>query len=527
VQPTFTEAAYYNAFYVFYNKYNNVTAGIDVTTDLNLLTASLNYSKVFCCKDKNDIKIIGSQIKDALPNATVTNLSDQDIEEGNIFLNQKNAFDVIILLKEEYLTQEMYNSLKHFVFQGGTIIFLNGNFFYAEVNYDKDANAIILVKGHSWEFNGTAAKRSVIERWFNTTKDWVGSNFLTIPSYSKELHFANNIFNYTHNEEDYVNNNKDIIILDYGAYTIPPGKLKGKIATYELDYGKGKSLVIGLFGQDLLKNNVFLSFFKDTILKYAAIIIPSSQQNLIYDSKGVPLVNYGPIIGYQRNPVTIGNTIMRFSDNYTQTGNSTYLEYVKNNADWLVANARSYGNYSLFEYQFPYVYSLTPPWHSALAQGEAIQALTKAYQVTQNATYLQASVPLLNSFYVDVKGGGITEKTNNQGWWYEEYAQKNGKNPRVLNGMMLDLIALNYYYNYTGNTNAKFLFDQGVKALKENIGSYDVNGTSYYDAQKTYLASPFYQRVHVTLLNELFKITKEPTFKKYRDEWGSYIKLHG
>src|SRR3989442_14801553 len=94
VQPTFTEAAYYKAFYVFYDKYSNVTSGVNIASDLNLLTAHLNDSKVFCCKVKNDIAIVGDQIKDALPNATVTNLTDQDIEEGKIFSDQKNAFDV-------------------------------------------------------------------------------------------------------------------------------------------------------------------------------------------------------------------------------------------------------------------------------------------------------------------------------------------------------------------------------------------------------------------------------------------------
>lgn len=41
VMPTFTAAAYHNAFYVFYNKYINVTWGVNVTTDLNLLSSKV------------------------------------------------------------------------------------------------------------------------------------------------------------------------------------------------------------------------------------------------------------------------------------------------------------------------------------------------------------------------------------------------------------------------------------------------------------------------------------------------------
>ena len=57
------------------------------------------------------------------------------------------------------------------------IVFLDGNVFYAQVAYNKNMHTVTLVKGHDWEFNGTAATKSVHERYFNETKQWVGSNF--------------------------------------------------------------------------------------------------------------------------------------------------------------------------------------------------------------------------------------------------------------------------------------------------------------------------------------------------------------
>jgi hypothetical protein len=41
VMPTFTAAAYDKSFYLFYNKYINVTTGVNVTTDLNLLSSKV------------------------------------------------------------------------------------------------------------------------------------------------------------------------------------------------------------------------------------------------------------------------------------------------------------------------------------------------------------------------------------------------------------------------------------------------------------------------------------------------------
>lgn len=243
---------------------------------------------------------------------------------------------------------------------------------------------------------------------------------------------------------------------------------------------------------------------------------------ILNDSNGIPFVYYGNTTGYQRNPVTTSEALSYYCGTFIQTDNVTQLQYLKNNANWLVDNARQYGNYSLLEYNFPYRYNLSPPWHSALAQGLAIQALTKAYKITNNDTYLDATALLLNSFYVDVKDGGITEKTNNSGWWYEEYAGNGSENPRVLNGMMLDLLALHDYNNSTGSKQANYLFNQGVLALKNNIDTYDNNGSSYYDSLK-FPATPFYQKLHVDLLDKLYKITGEPILKKYHDKWKSYL----
>jgi heparosan-N-sulfate-glucuronate 5-epimerase len=243
---------------------------------------------------------------------------------------------------------------------------------------------------------------------------------------------------------------------------------------------------------------------------------------IIYDSSGIPLVYYGNQTGYQRNPVTISGYLIHICDNFIQTKDLIQLEYLKNNANWLIVNAKPYGNYSLLEYEFPFTYNMNPPWHSAMAQGLAIKALTKAYGITHNSTYINATIPLLNSFYVDVKDGGITEKTTDSGWWYEEYAGNGGQNPRVLNGMMNVLVSLHDYYNYTQNAKADYLFNQGVIALKNNIESYDHNGDSYYDSRKT--TSPLsYQKVHVDLLAGLYEITGDPIFKKYHDKWQLYI----
>ena len=49
--------------------------------------------------------------------------------------NGSNAFDLIILGHQEYVTQKEYDTLKRFA-NGGAMLILDGNVFYTEVKYD-------------------------------------------------------------------------------------------------------------------------------------------------------------------------------------------------------------------------------------------------------------------------------------------------------------------------------------------------------------------------------------------------------
>src|SRR5919199_1602727 len=149
------------------------------------------------------------------------------------FTNCTKMYDVLVLGHEEYVTQKEYNNFRRFVSDGGTIIFINGNMFYGEVSYDKDKNTVTLLKGHSWQYDtikNVATRSSIMERWFSENKEWVGSNTWR-KSHELKIFFGNNPFNYAHFEENYVNNPKDVIILDYKA-TDPRYRQSATIATY-------------------------------------------------------------------------------------------------------------------------------------------------------------------------------------------------------------------------------------------------------------------------------------------------------
>src|SRR5918999_728643 len=68
-----------------------------------------------------------------------------------------------------------------------------------------------------------------------------------------------------------------------------------------------------------------------------------------YDNLGVPIVDYGYVgenyIGPQRNPLVIANYALSLDNKYNRTHDEELLQRFMNNADWLVENAISKGNY--------------------------------------------------------------------------------------------------------------------------------------------------------------------------------------
>ncbi len=266
VMPTFTAAAYDHSFYVFYNKYINVTQGVNITTDLNLLSNKVTNKPSLSASGIAMLYLLGN-LKWVRPDANIAFLTDQDVDKGSIFqMNGSNAYDVVILGHQEYVTQREYNNFKQFVGSGGKMIILDGNVFFAEVKYNNNTDTITLVKGHSWAFNGKSAWRSVNERWENETAQWVGSNYIS--DISK---FRNNPFGYSPHEEQYITNPKDIILLNYNTTISPSADRTGSIvvATYELNYLKGRVIALGLYSDDIIVNGAFDRYFDSLILQYA------------------------------------------------------------------------------------------------------------------------------------------------------------------------------------------------------------------------------------------------------------------
>jgi hypothetical protein len=286
VEPSFTNAAYDNSFYVFYALNANASDSQNITKYLNLLTSKVNKSPII---PGSTLLSLRKNIEWLMPNYNIALLTDVGVHNGSIFKDDNklsNKFDVLILGHQEYVTQAEYNNLKRFVANGGVLILPYSNIFYSEVSYDKNSESVTLVKGHNWAFNDKSAWKNIKERWENETSQWVGSNYLC---YSCNITFANNPFEYKHHEEQFITNPNVKILLDYNA-TISdnnvqdiknnnsdmennkdPTKISKNlhIAAYEHDYKKGKVIALGIYPNDaLMEDDRFNRFFDSLLLKY-------------------------------------------------------------------------------------------------------------------------------------------------------------------------------------------------------------------------------------------------------------------
>jgi len=153
-------------------------------------------------------------------------------------------------------------------------------------------------------------------------------------------------------------------------------------------------------------------------------------------------------------------------------------------------------------------------------QSRVMQVFLNAFKITNDSIFLEYARKSMNTLFTDVKDGGVTY-IDNKGYWYEEYADDEAPQSRVLNGMMVVLQSLKDYYEVSNDPNSIYLFKAGLKSLKNNLHLYDNNGHSYYDIFRK-PAKPWYHAFHIELLKVLYCETGDPIFREYYQKWSRY-----
>jgi putative cell wall-binding protein len=212
---------------------------------------------------------------------------------------------------------------------------------------------------------------------------------------------------------------------------------------------------------------------------------------------------------------------------YHRSGNAVWLDRAKRQAERLTQIKVERDGAWWYPYRFPWTYyqrSLTTPWWSGMAQGQALSLFTRLAEETGEATWDQAADRTWASFsqpYSATKPWSSLAVDGNL--YFEEFAS-NQPPLLVLNGHTFALFGLYDYWRHTGNAEVGRYFDGGATTVLDRMMPLVrvENGVSYYCVQSPYCQSPLWQNqkyhsIHSWQLDTLTRLTGNTRFTHWAD----------
>jgi heparosan-N-sulfate-glucuronate 5-epimerase len=251
------------------------------------------------------------------------------------------------------------------------------------------------------------------------------------------------------------------------------------------------------------------------------------------DENGIPLVDYQKL--YSSNgirskgkrfptvytPVTIAQYALHLWKLVIQGDHNAKEKFITQ-SDWLVNNLEETKNkFRGWIHYFPVpMYRLEPGWLSAMAQGEGISVLIRAYHLTQNEKYLNCALRAFSAFKHNIAEGGVSYFDTDGKLWLEEYPHFPPLN--VLNGMIFAILGLHDLMLATQDKEVATFFQSSVETLLQHISDYDCGYGSVYDLYFRQVVDQKYHNLHIQQLFVLYEITGQQKFKEIAARWQQY-----
>jgi hypothetical protein len=160
----------------------------------------------------------------------------------------------------------------------------------------------------------------------------------------------------------------------------------------------------------------------------------------------------------------------------------------------------------------------SPPWTSAMSQATALEALTRAYEATDNPYYLQVASQALPVFTA-APPAGVNVRTP-AGIRYLQYTF--APKTSIINAFLQTLIGLHDYAAVSANPVAAQLFAAGnAEALRE-LPSFDTGAWSLYEPGIEDDLS--YHQLVTGFLAQLCTLTATPLYCSTAARFESYLK---
>jgi D-glucuronyl C5-epimerase C-terminus len=204
------------------------------------------------------------------------------------------------------------------------------------------------------------------------------------------------------------------------------------------------------------------------------------------------------------------------ADGFYTGGPSDYPRLRRLLAEMVPLGARRGGGLT-WEYYFQFDGGL-PPWTSAMSQGTALEALTRAYKAFRNRSYLATARRALPIFRVSPPLG-VRVRTR-RGVRYLLYSFAPGA--AVLNGFLQTLIGLYDYAQASHNGAAWSLFRAGDAEARGEVPRYDTGAWSLYQPGEE--STLDYHNLVTGFLHELCGRTHARVYCVTAKHFDSYLK---
>lgn len=245
-----------------------------------------------------------------------------------------------------------------------------------------------------------------------------------------------------------------------------------------------------------------------------------------FDEAGIPLLDYHGHIGRQYNPIAIAQFGLGNYNLWRRDQDSARREKFFLVANWLSSHLEpNSSGLAVWQHHFDWEYRdpLKAPWYSALAQGQGISVLLRAYKESGDCQYVEAAKRAFAAFEQPIEKGGVAFTDKSGDLWFEEYIVS--PPTHILNGFIWALWGVYDYFLITRDSSAQKLFSRGVLTLLHNLDQYDLGFWSLYEQSGTRLpmvASPFYHRLHIVQLRLMHRLTGKEKFARTADRWERY-----
>lgn len=254
--------------------------------------------------------------------------------------------------------------------------------------------------------------------------------------------------------------------------------------------------------------------------------------NMSLGSKGELLYDYGSAygnLGKWSDPYFTSSYALALYKEWLQSNcrDARLKESFLHQASLLAERVEKRGGAAVWPYPFenPH-YHLPSGWISGITQSRVASVLYRASVLDADQDYAALADQAMLPYTLTLTQGGVAS-IQDGGTWFEEAPDSYGVAFNVLNGHITALAGIFDMYQMTGNARWKALFEDGLNAVKRDIGKFDGGFSSLYSVSAPYSARPVaarqdYNPLHVSQLLWLYDVTHEDIFRVWASRFQAY-----